>query len=465
MAAALPVTIEALRVSTRLSEPLFATAPASDPAHLFVVEKGGRIESLDLATGTLAPSPFLDLSGTISTAGEEGLLGLAFHPDFGANGRFFVYLSNTIGDTEVREYRTLAGDPSHADPASGRLVLGIDQPDGLSNHKGGWIGFGPDVNLYIGTGDGGGAGDPFGNAQNTGSLLGKMLRIDVDGPDAYPADLARNYAIPEDNPFIAGGGAPEVWDWGLRNPWRASFDRVTGELWIGDVGQSTSEEIDLGVRGANYGWNRFEGSAPYLPGAVADASGLTPPVFAYGRDLGFAVTGGYVYRGPGETLQGAYVFADFGSGHVFALTRDSGAGATVKNLTNQLLFAPGQQLNAPSSFGEDALGHLYAVDFDGDVFRLVPHGGSVPGSAGDVLFDSTFYLAANPDVAQAGVDPREHYHLFGWREGRDPSPGFNTSAYLANYPDVAAAGVDPLEHYLAYGRAEGRMTFADAAWM
>jgi glucose/arabinose dehydrogenase len=362
--------IEVTRVAAGLSQPLFATAPARDPAHLFIVQKTGRVELLDLATNTLAQTPFLDLSGEVATAGEEGLLGLAFHPGYATNGRLFVYLSNAAGDTEVREYHA-STNPTRGDPTSDRLVLGIDQPDGLSNHKGGWIGFGPDGDLYIATGDGGGAGDPSGNGQNTGSLLGKMLRIDVNGGDAFPDDPSRNYAIPPDNPFASGGGAPEVWAWGLRNPWRASFDRATGELWIGDVGEERFEEIDLGAKEANYGWNLFEGLSPFTPGA--DAAGLTPPLFTYGHELGTAATGGYVYRGPGDALQGAYVFADFGSGRVFALERGADGTATVSDITDRLAFEPEAHLNSPSSFGEDAQGRLYVVDFDGEVFRLTPH--------------------------------------------------------------------------------------------
>jgi glucose/arabinose dehydrogenase len=362
-------TIDAVRVTTGLSKPLFATAPSGDLAHLFIVEKGGQIELLDLTTNTLAQTPFLDVSGAVATVGEEGLLGLAFHPGFATNGRLFIYLSNLAGDTEIREYHVSA-DPSRVDPVNSQLVLGIDQPDGLSNHKGGWIGFGPDGDLYIATGDGGGAGDPFGNGQNAGSLLGKMLRVNVDSGDTFPTDPSRNYAIPSDNPFALGGGAPEIWAWGLRNPWRASFDRATGELWIGDVGEGRFEEIDLGAKGANYGWNLFEGLVPFTSGT--SAAGLTLPLFSYSHDLGTAVTGGYVYRGPGNALQGTYVFADFGSGRVFALERGIDGTAAVSDITGWLAFESGTHLNSPTTFGEDAQGQLYVADYDGAVFRLTP---------------------------------------------------------------------------------------------
>jgi glucose/arabinose dehydrogenase len=466
----LPATIEAVRVAAGLSQPLFATAPAGDPARLFVVEKAGRIGLLDLATNTLAPAPFLDLSGTLATLGEQGLLGLAFHPGYATNRRFFVNLTNAAGDTEIHEYRVSA-DPARADPASARLVLGIDQPAGLSNHKGGWIGFGPDGALYVATGDGGGTGDPSGNGQNTRSLLGKMLRLQVDGGDAFPDDPSRNYAIPPDNPFASGGaGAPEVWAWGLRNPWRAAFDRATGALWIGDVGQERFEEIDLGAKGANYGWNRFEGPVPFLPGV--EAAGLTPPLFAYGREVGTTVTGGYIYRGPGDALQGTYVFADFGSGRVFSLARRADGAAAVTDLTDRLAFEPGAQLNRPVSFGEDALGRLYVVDFDGEVFRLTPRantgepvGGIAPfGMGRDTPLE---YIASHPDLIAAfgtnGEAGRSHFARFGMAEGR--TVRFDGFEYIASYPDLIAAfgaGQDAgAAHFITFGRAEVRAVTFD----
>lgn len=383
-------SIEAFRVATGLSRPLFATAPPDDPARLFIVEQGGRILLLDLASNALAPAPFLDLSGQVSAEGEQGLLGLAFHPQFASNGRFYVHLSNLAGDSEIREYSVSSTDPGRADPASGRLILHFDQPDGFTNHKGGWLGFGPDGYLRLATGDGGGTGDPSGNGQDTNVLLGKILRIDVNG-DAYPGDPARNYAIPADNPFVAGGGAPEVWAYGLRNPWRPSFDSATGEFWIADVGQGRWEEINLGTAGANYGWNLFEGPEAFISGA--SAAGLTPPLFFYGRDLGASITGGYAYRGPEDALFGNYIFADFISGHILTLQRDPVTGAPiVSDRTAQLTYDAGH-LDNPSSFGEDASGNLYVVDYDGDVFRLTPRGSAMDagdhlsgGAGNDVIF-------------------------------------------------------------------------------
>jgi glucose/arabinose dehydrogenase len=406
--------IDATRVATGLSQPVFVAAPPDDPDRLFLVEKGGRILALELATAA-APTSFLDLSGQVATEGEQGLLGLAFHPQYATNGRFYVQLSNAAGDSEIREYRASAADRNRADPASERLVLRIDQPEGLTNHKGGWLGFGPDGRLYVATG---GAGDPLGNAQKPGTLLGGILRLDVE-QDGFPADPTRDYAIPADNPFATGGtGAGEVWAYGLRNPWRASFDRATGEMWIGDVGERRWEEIDLGVPGANYGWNRFEGPDPFAPGA--STVGLTPPLFAYGRDLGASLTGGYVYRGPEDGLHGAYLFADFVSGRVWSLARGPGGAPAVVERTGQTSFDAGA-LNRPVSFGEDAEGRLYVVDFDGEVFRLTPR--TAAADLADLLDgaegDDRLYAGAGDDVVRGGAGAD---HLYGMR-GADTLAG------------------------------------------
>lgn len=412
-------TIDATRVATGLSQPVFATAPPDDPGRLFLVEKGGRVVVVDLAAApAAAPASFLDLAGQVATAGEQGLLGLAFHPQYAANGRFYLHLSNVAGDSEIREYRASAADPNRADPASGRLILRVDQPDGLTNHKGGWLGFGPDGRLYVALGDGGGGGDPLGNAQNRGALLGKILRLDVE-QDGFPADPTRDYAVPADNPFASGGtGAGEVWAYGLRNPWRASFDRATSEMWIGDVGQARWEEIDLGTAGANYGWNRFEGPEPFVPGA--SAAGTTPPLFAYGRSLGASIVGGHVYRGPEDGLHGAYLFADFVSGRVWSLVRGPGGAPDVVERTGQLAVDAGA-LDSPVSFGEDAEGRLYVVDFEGEVFRLAPR--TAAADLGDVLDgaegDDSLYAGAGDDAVRGGAGPD---HLFGM-QGADTLAG------------------------------------------
>ena len=265
------IQIAATRVATGLAQPDFVGSPPGDTARLFIVEQGGLIKVLDLATHQLAVTPFLDVRQEITFADEQGLLGLAFDPGFAQNGYFYVNLINSAGDTEIRRYQVSSTDPNRADPASATLVITIDQPAGLGNHKAGWLGFGPDGYLYAALGDGGGGGDPFNNAQNVDSLLGKMLRLDVRS-DAFPDDPSRNYAIPPDNPFVGVAGADEVWALGLRNPWRTSFDRGTGDLFIADVGQNKWEEIDIGQAGANFEWPIFEG-----PEAFRNASTVAEP--------------------------------------------------------------------------------------------------------------------------------------------------------------------------------------------
>lgn len=370
------------RVGTGFNQPLYLTAVPDGSGRVLVVEKGGRIRILNPATGAVGAAPFLDVSGSISTDGERGLLGLALAPDFAASGTFYVYLTNPAGTIEVRRYRTLAGNRDQADPASGDVILSIPHP-GFSNHNGGWLDFGNDGLLYIATGDGGGGGDPNNNAQNTSSRLGKILRIDVTG-DAFPADPERDYLIPASNPFphFDSGGAQEVFAIGLRNPFRNSFDRVSGDLFIGDVGQSSIEEIDLlrpaAGGGVNYGWPFREGTQPFRGGGPAS---LTPPVAEYsagsGPREGQSVTGGYVYRGPVEALRGQYIFGDFVTGNLWSLpVSQLVAGATVPSSQFTLRrsdFAPVQgTINNISSFGLDQAGNFYIVDFDGEIFRLAP---------------------------------------------------------------------------------------------
>ena len=366
-------TITAERVASGLTGPVFAVSPPGDPDRLFIVEQHtGRIRILDLTTGQLNADAFLDLpDASLAAGGEQGLLGLAFHPDYATNGVFYVHLTNPGWDVEVREFRR--ADASHADASSGRPILTVDHP--FENHNGGWIAFGPDGALYVGIGDGGSAGDPGNNAQNPESLLGKILRIDVNG-DAFPTDAARNYAIPAGNPFAgAAPGADEVWHLGLRNPWRASFDSATGDLWIGDVGQGAREEVDVapaGQSGLNFGWKFKEGFATF---SGAPPAGLTDPILDYDRATpqfsGFAVTGGYVYHGPGGA-DGLYVFADFGSGNLWTVRDAGGQAQDFINRNAQVVVAGGGDLDDISSFAVDGRGRLYAVGLDGDIHRLTP---------------------------------------------------------------------------------------------
>jgi glucose/arabinose dehydrogenase len=355
-------SIVATRVGSGFSQPIFAGAPPGDPGRLFIVEKTGQIKILDLASGQVLATPFLDVSGQILTDGERGLLGLAFDPGFATNGFFYVYLINTSGDAEIRRYH-VSSNPNIADAASVTAVITIDQTN-ATNHKAGWIGFGPDGYLYIASGDGAVAA----TAQDLNSLLGKILRIDVNGDD-FPGDPARNYAVPADNPFVGLAGADEIFALGLRNPWRDSFDRGLGDFYIADVGQSQWEEIDIGQNGANYGWPVFEGPVVLLGGTPTGGSAV-PPIHAYDRSVGQSITGGYVYRGEGEALQGQYFFADFAQGKVFTLRFD-GTSWVATERTSQITTDFGAVTN-PSSFGEDARGNLYLTDFDGEIFKLTP---------------------------------------------------------------------------------------------
>jgi glucose/arabinose dehydrogenase len=366
------------RVGTGFAQPLYVTAVPDNSGRVFVVEQGGRIRILDTASGSIAATPFLDVSASISTGGERGLLGFAPAPDFATSGTFYINVTNPAGDTEVRRYRTLVGNRDVADPATADLILGFTQP--FANHNGGWLDFGPDGFLYIASGDGGGGGDPQDNAQNRNNLLGKMLRIDP-ASDGFPADGARDYAIPPTNPFAGGGGAAEIYAFGLRNPFRASFDRPTGNLYIGDVGQNAREEIDLippNRPGLNFGWARLEGTAPFSGTAPA---GATPPVTEYSQGTGplqgNSVTGGYVYRGPVESLQGLYIFGDFVRGAIWSIpATDLVFGQTVPSsafTVRTTQFSPAQgAIGNIASFGTDARSNLYIVDYDGDVFVIEP---------------------------------------------------------------------------------------------
>jgi glucose/arabinose dehydrogenase len=335
-------------------------ASAPDDRRLFVVEKGGRVVIVE--NGTLLPTPFLDLRGRVSTGSEQGLLSLAFHPGYAANGRFFVNFTDTAGDTRVVEYRVSAGDPDRGDPGSARVILAIEQP--FSNHNGGQILFGPDGMLYVGMGDGGSGGDPRGNGQDLGALLGKLLRIDVDG--------GQPYAIPPDNPFVDTPGArPEVWAYGLRNPWRFSFDRETGDLTIADVGQNQYEEVNAvrgGGPGLNYGWNVMEGVHCFEPSEGCDRSGLTLPVAEYDHGDGCSVTGGFVYRGSRiPDLRGTYLYSDYCSGFVRSFRFENGRAEDERRWTE--LEPPDHSV---PSFGEDADGELYLLSAGGTVHKVVP---------------------------------------------------------------------------------------------
>ena len=355
-------------IGGHFTNPVAVASPPGDPARIMVVEQGGRIQLIK--GGVRAAAPFLDVSAITSSGGERGLLSVAFGPDYAQTGLFYVYLTAKAaaatsgeGEIQIREYRR--ADADHADPASGRIVLAIPHSS-YSNHNGGQLQFGPDGLLWIGTGDGGGANDTLGNAQNTGTRLGKLLRIDPrrSGSAAY--------TVPADNPFRAGA-APEVWSYGLRNPWRFSFDRATGDLHIGDVGQNQWEEIDLARRanalgrGANYGWPCREGRHAWN---ACTASGAVEPVIEQSHDAGWlAIIGGYVVRDPGlPTLAGRYLYGDDAQPMLHSMIPGDAASDR----------ATGLRVSGLTAFGEDSRGHIYTAALGGTVARLVDGGPPPP---------------------------------------------------------------------------------------
>jgi glucose/arabinose dehydrogenase len=344
-------------VAEGFERPTHVTHAGDDSGRLFVVEQAGVIWVL--RDGQRLQAPLLDIRSIVGSEGnEQGLLSVAFHPDFAANGRFFVNYTDRGGSTVVAEY---AATGDSADPQSARVLLTIPQP--AANHNGGLLKFGPDGMLYIGMGDGGRAGDPWGNGQNPQELLGKLLRIDVDGGEPY--------AVPADNPFVQQqNGRVEIWAWGLRNPWRFSFDRLTGDLYIADVGQNAFEEVHFQAAGAgggaNYGWNTFEGNSCFS-GSNCNAEGFVAPVAVYAHsEGGCSITGGYVYRGTAfPNLNGLYIYSDYCTGNVWALRGDA------TGWQNRLVTR--FSIN-PSSFGEDEAGELYVVDGEGGVVYRVVEG-------------------------------------------------------------------------------------------
>jgi hypothetical protein len=343
-------------VADGFDQPVQVVDPGDGSGRLFVVEQPGRIRIVD--DGQVVPVPFLDISDLVGCCGERGLLSVAFHPDYATTGDVFVDYTDRNGDTVVARYQVSTTDPNRLDATSAESILTVDQP--AANHNGGLLLFGPkDGDLYIGLGDGGGGNGQ--NGQDLSTLLGKILRIDVDGPAGGPL-----YAVPPDNPFVDRPGArPEIWALGVRNPWRFSFDRVTGDLWIGDVGSATYEEVNFqpatSAGGENYGWDAMEGTTCRVEGGC-DA--FVPPVSGFDRDEGCVVTGGYVYRGSAMlNLEGVYLFADYCSGRVWGLLRDA-SDAWVR-------LDPVETGLRISSFGEDAAGELYAVDIEGAVYRLL----------------------------------------------------------------------------------------------
>jgi glucose/arabinose dehydrogenase len=343
-------------------QPLYVTQPPGDDHDLFVVERTGRVEVV--RDGEPVSRPFLDLGDAITSSGDEqGLLSIAFAPDYAKSGLLYVDYIDKAGNTRVVEYRRSPSDPLVADPGSARDVLEVDQP--YPNHNGGLLLFGPDDQLYVGLGDGGSEGDPNRTGQNLSILLGKVLRIDPRASGKQP------YSVPSSNPFVDRSGArPEIYSYGLRNPWRFSFDSATGALAIGDVGQSAWEEVDLVARGkglgANFGWSAYEGFDRF--NGDQQAPNAVPPVFVYSHDAGCSITGGYVVRDRTlPSLYGRYLYGDFCAGQLRSFTATPGRRATDDR-------ALGLQVPSLSSFGTDDAGHIYATSLRGPVYRLVQGG-------------------------------------------------------------------------------------------
>jgi glucose/arabinose dehydrogenase len=353
-----PLTLSLSTVVSGLSSPVDLQAPSDNTGRFFVVEQPGTIRII--SNGALLPTPFLDITSQVDFGGEKGLLGLAFHPSYSQNRRFFVNYDRIVGgqmQTVIAQFQASATNPNVADATSEQILLTVVQP--FPNHKGGQLVFGPDGFLYIGLGDGGSGGDPLGNGQSLQTMLGKMLRIDVNHTSPGLA-----YAIPPDNPFVNGGGLPEIWAYGLRNPWRFSFDRPSGRLFCGDVGQDRFEEIDILQKGGNFGWNIMEGLHCFNPPSGCNMAGLILPIAEYDHTEGDAVIGGYVYHGTAlPQLAATYLLSDFGSGTIWNLTE--GPPGT---WTRTRLLSTGRNI---SSFAQDSSGELYVLDYSGSVLKLV----------------------------------------------------------------------------------------------
>lgn len=353
-----PLVLAVNSVVSGLSAPVDLQTPNDGTGRLFVVEQQGTIRIV--SNNSLLSMPFLDIHNQVDFGGEKGLLGLAFHPSYSQNRRFFVNYDRVVSgqmQTVISEFQTSASNPNQADPTSERILFTVNQP--FPNHKGGQLAFGPEGFLYIGLGDGGSAGDPFGNGQNLQTLLGKMLRIDVDHTSP-----GLPYAIPSDNPFLNGTDRGEIWAYGFRNPWRFSFDPADGRLFVGDVGQDKYEEIDIAQKGVNFGWNIMEGLHCFKPATGCNMAGLILPIAEYDHSEGDAVIGGYVYRGTAiPQLVGTYLLSDFQTGTIWGL-KENPPGT----FTRSQLIATGKNI---SSFGHDEAGELYVLDYNGTLLRIV----------------------------------------------------------------------------------------------
>jgi glucose/arabinose dehydrogenase len=354
------VTVTLEPVATIDGSPLAITSPLDGSGRLFVAAKEGQVWSL--RDGAVGESPMLDIGGLVSGGGEQGLLGIAVHPGFPDDPRVFLFYTDLAGNEVVAAYRLDPANAERLDPGSAEILLTVEDPFG--NHNGGALAFGPDGYLYAAMGDGGGGGDPLESGERLDTLLGKILRLDVDSGDQG----GEPYGIPEGNPFTNLDGArPEIWLTGLRNPWRIAFDRATGDLWIGDVGQGRREEVDVaraGTSGLDFGWDRMEGTSCYEPETGCPTEGLTLPVTEYGHDEGCTIIGGHVYRGTAQAaLRGGYLFGDYCSGNLWAI-----AATSTGTVPPVRVGSAGSGL---AGFGEDEAGELYAANLDGTVSLVV----------------------------------------------------------------------------------------------
>lgn len=432
--------LTSLQVASGLTQPLALAGAPGDPNRLYVAERTGRIRIINLQNNTVLATSFLDISALVRTDWLEwGLLGLCFDPDYANNGYFYVHYSDLpSANCVIARYTRMAGNPDQADPASRTVVLYLVQPN--QNHRGGWLGFDPTGFLRITFGDGGGQNDPSNRAQNTNDLHGKILRVDPTGDD-FPADPNKNYRIPPDNPFITNPSVlDEIWDYGLRNPWRASFDRATGDFWIGDVGQNQREEIDFEpagfLGGRNYGWRCTEGTfCTGLSGCTCNGPTLTPPIFEYNHAVGLSITGGYVYRGCAiPDLVGTYFYADYQFNKIFSLRYNGVAVSEQQERTAELDPAGPLNVQGVAAFGEDADGEIYMCDYNGgEVFKIVPNG--VPPEPcvllGDMNCDGIVSISDIGAFVLALTDPAGYASAF---------PGCNINNADLNHDDQVSVG-------------------------
>ncbi len=433
--------MKSTRIAQGLSLPLYVTWAPGDPYRIYVVEKRGRIKIIDLRDPSAGAILFLDIDARVigtnpGLTDERGLLGLAFAPDYETSGHFYVNYINNAGDTVIARLNRLTADSGDPDPLNEHVLLTIDEP--LDHHFGGWIGFGPDGYLYIARGDGGPGGDPSNRAQTLeGSLHGKMLRIDP-GVDGFPEDATRNYSIPPDNPFASEPGEDEIWAYGLRNPWRCSFDRSTGDLYIADVGQQIVEELNVqpaeSSGGENYGWRCYEGNVEYTTSGCPPREAMTEPLLVLRHDeapFPCAVTGGYVYRGLAiPEVTGRYFFGDFCAGRIWTVRYDDTAEPMLVELTDHTAELTPQvgNISLIASFGEDSFGELYVVDLsstNGEIYKIVPITDPPDCNANNV-----------PDALEIANGLEEDINGNGIPDSCGPCPGDSSGDRFVTFQDV-----------------------------